>query len=57
MDSEYREPSWRGVIITLVATILVIGGLVLLTSRLLEENCAPGAEVDCSVPSAPAPGA
>jgi hypothetical protein len=57
MDSEYREPSWRGVILTLVAVIVVTGGLVLLASFLLQENCLPVAsQVDCVVPtSAPDP--
>ena len=41
MDGEYREPSWRGVILTLVAVIVVIAGLVLLASFLLQENCLP----------------
>jgi hypothetical protein len=58
VDSEYREPSWRGVILTLVAVIVVTGGLVLLASFLLQENCLPVAsQVDCAVPSlAPDPG-
>lgn len=52
MDSEYREPSWRGVIGTLLAVILVTGGLVLLASFLLQENCLPAAsQVDCAVQS------
>ena len=52
MDSEYREPSWRGVIGTLLAVILVTGGLVLLASFLLQENCLPVAsQVDCAVQS------
>ena len=54
----YREPSWRGVIGTRVATVLVIGGLVLLASFLLQENCLPVAsQVDCAVQTPePAPG-
>lgn len=58
MDSDYREASWRGVILTLVAVIVVTGGLVLLASFLLQENCLPVAsQVDCAVQtSAPDPG-
>lgn len=49
MDSEYREPTWRGVLLTLAATILVIAGVVFLTSWLLQENCAPvAAQVSCA---------
>lgn len=54
MDSEYREPSWRGVILTLVAVIVVLAGLVLLTSYFLQQ-CDPGT-LNCSAPSAPPPG-
>lgn len=58
MDSEYREPTWRGVILTMAATIFVIAGLVLLTSWLLQQDCLPvAAQVDCGVQTpAPAPG-
>jgi hypothetical protein len=55
VDSEYREPSWRGVILTVVAVVVVLAGLVLLTSFLLQQACDPGA-VNCVTPSAPAPG-
>ena len=52
MDEDYREPSWRGVIITLVATIALIIGAILLTSYLLNQNCPPGsAVVGCSPPA------
>jgi hypothetical protein len=60
MDSEYREPSWRGVIGTLVAVLVVTAGLVFLVSYLLQQNCAPvAAQVQCGAPSVsePAPGA
>lgn len=62
MDSEYREPTWRGVLVTLAATILVLGGLVLLASFFLQQGCFPGAAQagvsECAVPSsAPVPGA
>ena len=61
MDSEYREPSWRGVLLTLAASVLVIAGLVLLASFFLQQGCVPGAAqgwvVECVSPSAaPAPG-
>ncbi len=55
MDSEYREPSWRGVILTLVAVIVVLAGLVFLTSYVLQQACDPGT-VSCAIPSAPDPG-
>jgi hypothetical protein len=55
VDSEYREPSWRGVILTVVAVVVVLAGLVLLTSFLLQQACDPGT-VNCLTPSAPAPG-
>ena len=55
MDSEYREPSWRGVILTVVAIIVVLAGLVFLTSYLLQQACDPGT-LSCAIPSAPAPG-
>lgn len=52
MDSEYREPSWRGVIGTLVAVLVVIAGMIFLLSYLLQENCAPvAAQVECGAPS------
>lgn len=52
MDEEYREASWRGVIITLVATIVLIAGAVLLVSYLLQENCPPGSSTfGCSPPA------
>jgi hypothetical protein len=54
VDSEYREPSWRGVILTLVAVIVVVGGLILLTSYFLQQACDPGT-INC-LPSAPPPG-
>lgn len=59
MDSDYREPTWRGVLLTLAATILVIAGLVFLTSWLLQENCVPVAgQVDCAEGTVqPEPGA
>jgi len=58
MDSGYTEPTWRGVILTMAATIFVIAGLVLLTSWLLQQDCLPvAAQVDCGVQTpAPAPG-
>ena len=62
MDSEYREPSWRGVLITLAATVLAVAALVLIASFLLNQNgCVPGAAQggvnECVSPSsAPAPG-
>jgi hypothetical protein len=59
VDSEYREPSYRGVLITLGITVLAIGALVLLASYFLQETCDPGAGqgVECVSPSgAPAPG-
>jgi len=61
MDSEYREPSWRGVIITLVAVVVVLAGLILLTSHFLQQGCVPGAGAagvsECAAPSgAPDPG-
>jgi hypothetical protein len=55
VDSEYREPSWRGVIITLVVTLVVIAALVLIASYLLQQACPPG-QLGCGVPSAPPPG-
>ena len=55
MDEEYREPSWRAVIITLVATLLLVGGAVLLVSYLLQENCDPGVSVTGCSPPASAP--
>jgi hypothetical protein len=58
VDSEYREPTWRGVILTMAATIFVIAGLVLLTSWLLQQDCLPiAAQVDCAQGTPPpAPG-
>ena len=58
MDSEYREPSWRGVLLTLAASVLAIAGLVLLASWFLQQDCLPvAAQVDCVVQTpAPAPG-
>ena len=61
MDSEYREPSWRGVLVTLGAVVLVLAGLILLTSFFLQQGCVPGASqagvTECSAPSAaPDPG-
>ena len=61
MDSEYREPSWRGVLGTLVAIVLVLAGLILLTSYFLGQSCVPGAAqagvTECAAPSeAPEPG-
>jgi hypothetical protein len=55
VDEEYREPSWRAVIITLVATILLVGAAVLLVSNLLQENCAPGVTITGCSPPASAP--
>ena len=59
MDSEYREPSWRGVIGTLIAVVVVTAGMVLLVSYLLQENCVPVAGVQCGAPVEPSaePGA
>ena len=54
MDSEYREPSWKGVILTLVAVIVVLAGMVLLASYFLQQ-CDVGT-LRCAVPSAPPPG-
>ncbi|HEY7451127.1 MAG TPA: hypothetical protein VIC63_07955 [Candidatus Limnocylindria bacterium] len=52
MDEEYREPSWRGVIITLVATVVLVAGAVLLVSYLLQQNCPPGSTAfGCSPPA------
>jgi len=61
VDTEYREPSWRGVLITLTVTILAVGGLILLASYFIQQGCVPGAAqsgvVECVSPSvAPAPG-
>ena len=58
MDSGYSEPTWRGVLLTMAATIFVIAGLVLLTSWLLQQDCLPvAAQVDCGVKTpGPAPG-
>ena len=61
MDSEYREPSWRGVLVTLGAVVLVLAGLILLTSFFLQQGCVPGASqagvTECAAPSgAPDPG-
>ena len=58
MDSEYREPSWRGVLGTLIVTILVIAGLVLLASYFLQQDCLPAAsQIDCSIQTeGPGPG-
>ena len=58
MDSEYREPTWRGVLITLAATVLAIAGIILVTSFLLQQNgCVPSV-AECVSPSEaePAPG-
>ncbi len=62
MDSEYTEPSWRGVIVTLVAIIVVLAGLIWLTSYFLQQSCVPGASqagvTECAAPSGePDPGA
>jgi hypothetical protein len=44
MDSEYREPTFRGVLLTLGATVIVVAGLVLLASWFLQQQgCVPGA--------------
>jgi hypothetical protein len=43
------------VILTVVAVVVVLAGLVLLTSFLLQQACDPGT-VNCLTPSAPAPG-
>jgi len=58
VGSEYREPTWRGVLLTLAATIFVIAGLVLLASWFLQQECLPVAEqIDCvEQTSEPAPG-
>lgn len=62
MDSEYREPSWRGVLVTLGAVVLVLAGLILLTSFFLQRaGCVPGASqagvAECAAPSGePDPG-
>jgi hypothetical protein len=57
VDSEYREPSWRAVIITLVATIVLVAAAVLLVSNLLQENCPPGSTAaGCSPPASVPPG-
>jgi hypothetical protein len=57
MDSEYREPSWRGVLGTLLATVLVIAGLVLLASFFLQQGCPEGSAQTsggaCVTPSLP----
>lgn len=55
MDSEYREPSWRGPILTVVAVVVGTVLLVLLLSNLLQQPCDP-ATINCALPSAPAPG-
>lgn len=48
MDTQYREPTWRAVLLTLTATIVVTAALVLLASWFLQQNCLPVAEqVDC----------
>ena len=61
MDSEYREPSWRGVLVTLAAIVLVLAGLILLTSYFLQQSCVPGATqagvTECAAPTGePDPG-
>jgi hypothetical protein len=57
VDSEYREPSWRGVIGVLVAVIVVLAGLILLASFLLQQACPEGSAQTpsgaCVAPSLP----
>jgi hypothetical protein len=57
MDSEYREPSWRGVLGTLLAVVIAIVALVLLASFFLQQGCPEGSAQTssgaCITPSLP----